>query len=104
VVVRRRVWSSKAELLAGGGEVEALAYQRASADKKQQGKSVGDQATLNRREVAAQRWRLGASYTDNDRSASRYAKRSRQDYGVSPAVAVAPDVFTRGCRPIVRTR
>jgi Resolvase, N terminal domain len=80
VVVVRRVWGSKAELLAGGVEVEALAYQRASADKKQQGKSVGDQAKLNRREVAGQGWRLGASYTDNDRSASRYAKQSRPDY------------------------
>jgi len=80
VVVVRRVWDSKAALLAGGVAVEALAYQRASADKKQQGKSVGDQATLNRREVAGQGWRLGASYTDNDRSASRYARRSRPDY------------------------
>lgn len=54
-----RVWESKAQLLAVGAQVEALLYQRASRDKQHRGKSVGDQATLNRREVAAHGWRLG---------------------------------------------
>jgi len=80
VMVVRRVWGSKAELLAGAVAVEALAYQRASANKKQQGKSVGDQSRLNQREVGSHGWQLGDSYTDNDRSASRYAKRARPDF------------------------
>jgi hypothetical protein len=43
MVVRRRVWESKAQLLAAGAEAEAeaLKYQRASADRKQQGQERG---------------------------------------------------------------
>jgi site-specific DNA recombinase len=79
-VAFRRSWGSKAELLAGGSAVEALTYQRASADKKQQSKSVGDQERLNRAEVEGHGWRLGGSYTDNDRSASRHARKGRPDF------------------------
>jgi hypothetical protein len=62
VVLVRRAWESKAQLLAAGAQVEVLPYQRASADRKQQGKSVGDQATLNRREVAGHGLGMGGGW------------------------------------------
>ncbi|WP_233513625.1 hypothetical protein [Micromonospora craterilacus] len=46
-VGKRVRFDSKDALLAGGVEVRALRYQRASQDKKEQGKSVGDQGKLN---------------------------------------------------------
>jgi len=79
-VTRRRVWESKADLLAGGDEVSALTYERASQDKKEQGKSVTDQRKLNLGEVARHSWRLGKSFWDNDRSASRHATKDRPDF------------------------
>jgi site-specific DNA recombinase len=76
----RRVWHSKTELLAAGGEVVALRYQRASGDKKQEGKSVTDQGKENTRVIAGYAWRDGGSYTDNARSASRHATKQREDF------------------------
>jgi DNA invertase Pin-like site-specific DNA recombinase len=76
----RRVWASKTALLAGGAEVAALRYQRASGDKKQEGKSVTDQGTENVRTVDAHGWRDAGSYTDNARSASRHARKEREDF------------------------
>ena len=55
--VRNRVrFDSKAALLAGGADVWALRYQRASQDKKEQGKSVGDQGKLNVAEINRNWW------------------------------------------------
>lgn len=85
-MVRRRVrsvrrdWASKTALLAGGAEVAALRYQRASGDKKQEGKSVTDQGKENVRTITAHEWRDAGSYTDNARSASRHATREREDF------------------------
>ncbi|MGH2600226.1 MAG: recombinase family protein, partial [Dehalococcoidia bacterium] len=79
---RRRQWASKTELLAGGELVSALTYERASQDKKEQGKSVMDQRTLNHAEVARHGWRLGASFWDNARSASRHATKEREEFGL----------------------
>ncbi len=75
---RRRVWASKAELLAGGDLASALTYERASKDKKKQGKSVGDQHKLNLAEVTRYGWRHGESFSDNDVSASRHAKTKKR--------------------------
>lgn len=58
----RRAWADKAALLAGGGEVDALDYARASKDKKKQAKSVTDQARLNGLEIERNGWRRGASF------------------------------------------
>ncbi|WP_432839073.1 recombinase family protein [Dactylosporangium sp. CA-092794] len=57
-------------------------YQRASQDKKEQGKSVGDQGKLNLAEIGRNGWTCpaGASFTDNDLSASRHAKKERPDF------------------------
>lgn len=76
----RRIWATKSDLLAGGDLVSALTYERASQDKKEQGKSVTDQRKLNHAEVARHSWRLGKSFWDNDRSASRHATKERPDF------------------------
>jgi site-specific DNA recombinase len=73
-------FDSKAALLAGGGEVRALRYQRASQDKKEQGKSVHDQGVLNVKEVTSRGWSDAGSFTDNDRSASRHATKGRPEF------------------------
>ncbi|MCP2326972.1 DNA invertase Pin-like site-specific DNA recombinase [Hamadaea flava] len=77
---RRRVWESKSDLLAGGDLVSALTYERASQDKKEQGKSVTDQRKLNLAEVSRHGWRHGKSFWDNDRSASRHATKDRPEF------------------------
>lgn len=70
----------KAALLAGGDAVRALRYQRASVDKKEQGKSVGDQGKLNVAEVERHQWSEAGSFTDNDLSGSRHARKERPDF------------------------
>jgi site-specific DNA recombinase len=73
-------FDSKAALLAGGPEVRAGRYQRASQDKKQQGKSVGDQGSLNVAEISRNGWTDAGTFTDNDLSASRHATKERPDF------------------------
>jgi DNA invertase Pin-like site-specific DNA recombinase len=73
-------FNTKAELLAGGTDVRALRYQRASQDKKEQGKSVHDQGVLNVKEINAHGWTDADSFTDNDRSASRHATKERENF------------------------
>ncbi len=77
---RRRVWESKTDLLNGGDLVSALTYERASQDKKEQGKSVTDQRKLNLGEIDRHSWRHGKSFWDNDRSASRHATKDRPQF------------------------
>ena len=60
--------------------MSALTYERASQDKKEQGKSVTDQRKLNLAEVARHSWRHAKSFWDNDRSASRHATKERPDF------------------------
>jgi site-specific DNA recombinase len=66
--------------LAAGDAAAALTYERASQDKKQQGKSVTDQRKLNLAEVGRYGWRHAGSFMDNDRSASRHATKEREDF------------------------
>ncbi|WP_432824729.1 recombinase family protein [Dactylosporangium sp. CA-092794] len=73
-------FDTKADLLAGGAEVRSARYQRASQDKKEQGKSVTDQGKLNKAEISRYSWTEADSFTDNDRSASRYATKERPDF------------------------
>ncbi len=73
-------FDGKAALLAGGLEVRALRYQRASQDKKEQGKSVGDQGVLNIKEIGSRGWKDAQSFTDNNRSASRHAVKEREEF------------------------
>jgi hypothetical protein len=73
-------FDTKAELLAGGADVRALRYQRASQDKKEQGKSVHDQGKLNLAEITRHAWTDAGSFTDNHRSASRHATKEREHF------------------------
>src|SRR3954447_10628528 len=73
-------FESKAALLDGGSGVRALRYQRASQDKKEQGKSVHDQGVLNVKEISSRAWSDAGSFTDNDRSASRHATKDRPQF------------------------
>ena len=73
-------FASKAELLAAGELVSALTYERASADKKEQGKSVTDQRASNLAEVSRYGWSVAGSFVDNDASASRHARKDRPDF------------------------
>jgi DNA invertase Pin-like site-specific DNA recombinase len=66
--------------LAGGADVRALRYQRASQDKKEQGKSVTDQGKLNLAEITKRSWKDAGSFTDNHRSASRHATKEREQF------------------------
>jgi DNA invertase Pin-like site-specific DNA recombinase len=54
----------------------ALIYTRVSKDKRQ-GRSVEEQEAECRRVCDHEGWRIADVLTDNDRSASRYASRSR---------------------------
>src|SRR6266498_1995539 len=78
--LKRNRFATKAELLAAGEAVAALTYERASQDKKEQGKSVGDQRKLNLAEIQRYAWRHAGSFKDNDRSASRHATRAREEF------------------------
>lgn len=73
-------FDSKTALLAGAAEVRVLRYQRASQDKKEQGKSVHDQGVLNVKEIDSHGWSDAGSFTDNDRSASRHATKGRPEF------------------------
>lgn len=58
----------------------AVIYARVSVDKTKRLKSV-DQQEQEAREVAGQEgWHVGQVFVDNDRSASRYASRAREEY------------------------
>lgn len=55
-------------------------YGRASHDPKKRGRSVADQMTDNRRTCAERGYLIVDEYVDLDRSASRHARREREDY------------------------
>lgn len=55
-------------------------YCRASQDHHDTGKSVDDQEAVGRAWAAARGCRIVGLYRDNDRSASRFAKREREDF------------------------
>lgn len=44
------------------------------------GRSVNQQLTIGKRIAGENEWRIGGVYQDNDRSASEYARRSREDW------------------------
>jgi site-specific DNA recombinase len=73
-------FATKAELLGAGDLAAALSYERASSDRKEQGKSVGDQRKLNLAEIKRYSWRHAGSFKDNDRSGSRYAAKPREEF------------------------
>jgi len=58
----------------------AAVYDRVSKDKRGDARSVGQQEAENRAVCAAAGWAVEAVYTDNDRSASRFATKDRPDW------------------------
>lgn len=60
--------------------LRAALYGRASKDRSKRGRSVEDQMIDNRRTCAANGWTIIGEYPDVDRSASRFATRTRENY------------------------
>lgn len=60
--------------------LRAFIYQRASHDPRKRGTSTRDQEIENRRTCEYNGWPVAGSFTDQGRSASRYAKRGRPEY------------------------
>lgn len=60
--------------------VEAREYLRVSKDKSGRARSTSEQHVENARAASEGDWRLGEPYIDNDRSASRYATKVRDDF------------------------
>jgi site-specific DNA recombinase len=65
--------------------LRAAIYTRVSKDKgraadRDRGRSVEEQEAECRRWVERERWELAGVYCDNDRSASRYARKARPDW------------------------
>lgn len=60
--------------------LRAVIYARLSADQKKEGKSVGDQIAEGKREIERNGWILAGIFQDNDRSASRNARKARPEY------------------------
>lgn len=60
--------------------LRAALYGRASSDPRKRGRSVNDQMIDNRRTCAANGWPIVGEYVDLDRSASRHAKKKREDF------------------------
>lgn len=58
----------------------AREYLRVSKDRSGHARSVEEQTGDNRRAADANGWTLGAPYEDNDRSASRYARKVREGF------------------------
>lgn len=57
-----------------------ILYARVSANQHRDARSVTQQLTIGRRLSVEHGWRIVAEYSDNDRSASRYATRVREDW------------------------
>jgi site-specific DNA recombinase len=70
----------------------ALIYTRVSHDPKGRGRSVEEQASECRAHADREGWRVVAVMTDNDRSASRYAKGRRPEWERTKAAIEAGDV------------
>jgi DNA invertase Pin-like site-specific DNA recombinase len=66
--------------LAYEGPFYAYLYGRASRDPKKKGRSVNSQITEGRSVCDTNGWPIIREFRDVDRSASRYAKKTREDY------------------------
>ena len=57
-----------------------LLYARVSSDPNERGRSVSEQEAECRAVCEREGWQVVAVYSDNDRSASRYATKARPEY------------------------
>lgn len=62
------------------GPMPAYLYGRASVDPSKKGRSVSSQLTEGRALCAEHDWPIAGEFQDIDRSASRYARRARDDF------------------------
>lgn len=62
------------------GALRAAIYNRVSKDRRRNERSVTDQDDANREVCADEGWSVAETYTDNDRSASRFATKAREDW------------------------
>lgn len=60
--------------------VRAAIYDRVSKDRRGDARSVGEQNAENQAAVIDNGWDLAGEYKDNDRSASRFATKAREDW------------------------
>ncbi|MEU4680654.1 recombinase family protein [Micromonospora sp. NPDC023737] len=60
--------------------VVAVIYARVSDDDKRQRRSVGEQEQECQQDAADKAWTVARVFVDNDRSASRYARKQREEY------------------------
>ncbi|MFG3439855.1 recombinase family protein [Nonomuraea sp. NPDC047897] len=60
--------------------LRAALYNRVSQDRRRREKSVTEQDQDGRRRCAREGWNVVATYTDNDRSASRFATKAREEW------------------------
>src|SRR5215218_4342778 len=60
--------------------LRAVIYTRVSSDPNERGRSVGEQEAECRAVCDREGWAVVAVYSDNDRSASRYATKARPEY------------------------
>ncbi|MFR9777310.1 recombinase family protein [Micromonospora sp. MS34] len=60
--------------------VIAVIYARVSDDDKRQRRSVGEQEQECQQDAVDQAWTVARVFVDNDRSASRYARKQREEY------------------------
>lgn len=60
---------------------KAREYLRVSLDKSGESRSTSEQHIENEKSAIANGWQLGAPYTDNGRSASRYRTKEREAFG-----------------------
>lgn len=60
--------------------LRAAVYNRVSKDRRRTQRSVTDQNKANLEVCERNGWLVGATYTDNDRSASRFATKTREDW------------------------
>ena len=67
-------------IASGTRPLRAVIYARVSSDPKKQEKSVTDQVNEGTRECNERGWIIARVFKDNDRSASRHAKKERPEY------------------------
>lgn len=60
--------------------LNAFIYNRASRDPRRRGRSTADQSAENHAVCEDQGWTVAGEFTDDDRSASRHARRTRDEF------------------------
>lgn len=66
--------------MANEGTLRAAIYDRVSSDRRQTRRSVTEQNNENRSAATENGWDVVAAFVDNDRSASRFARKTRPDW------------------------